>query len=216
MCGRFTLTTPEAALAEAFGLDDVPALAPRYNISPGQDVAVVGRRDAAHRPRLALLHWGFQRGPGAARLLVNARSESAHRLPSFRDALRRRRCLIPADGFYEWKREGERKWPYLVARRDGAPFGLAGLWQREEHPTPRATCVILTSEPNALLREVHDRMPVIVPRAAYARWLDPDLTAHDELRPLLAPFPAGELKLTRVGTWVNNVRHDDPRCLEPD
>jgi putative SOS response-associated peptidase YedK len=215
MCGRFTLTTPAAALAEAFDLDETPALAPRYNVAPGQDVAVVGRRDASHRPRLALLHWGFRRPGESAGMLVNARSETAYRLPLFRDAFRSRRCLIPADGFYEWKREGARKSPYLIARHDGAPFALAGLWQREPGPAPRSTCVILTTEPNPLLREIHDRMPVIVPRAAYARWLDPELTAPEELRPLLVPFPDDELKLTRVGTWVNNARNDDPRCLEP-
>lgn len=220
MCGRFTLTTPEDALAEAFGLEQIPPLQPRYNVAPGQDIAVVGRRDAAHAPRLALLRWGFRRaarpGAPAGGILVNARSESAHRLPAFRDALRQRRCLVPADGFYEWRRDDSgKKQPHLVTRRDGAPFGLAALWRREQGETPHTTCIILTTEPNALMREIHDRMPVIVSRADYARWLDPERNAPDDLRPLLRPFPAEELRAVRVGTWVNDARHDDPRCLEP-
>lgn len=211
MCGRFTLTAPEAALAEAFDLDELPSLAPRYNIAPGQDVAVVGRRDAAHRPRLALLHWGFRRSTDKPALVINARSETARGLPLFRDALRRGRCLIPADGFYEWRREGARKQPLLVRRPDGAPFALAGLWRQEQRPA----CVILTTRPNALLRDVHDRMPVILPRAAYARWLDPEITSPDALRDLLVPCPDDALRLTCLGPWVNDARHDDPRCLEP-
>jgi putative SOS response-associated peptidase YedK len=210
MCGRFSLTTPADALAEAFGLEEVPALETRWNIAPGQDVAVIGRRDTAHPPRLARLRWGFARDGGG--LLINARSEGAERTPAFRDALRTRRCLLPADGFYEWKREGAAKQAFLARRRDGAPFALGGLWRPGQGPEQQPTCVILTVEPNELLRQVHERMPLIVPPAAWATWLDPAPASAASLRPLLRPYPADELHLTRVGPWVNDARHDDPRC----
>lgn len=217
MCGRFSLTTPADALAEAFGLDETPALETRWNIAPGQDVAVVGRRDAAHPARLARLRWGFPRGgEGAAPagLLINARSETAARVPAFREALRLRRCLLPADGFYEWQKLGAKKQPWLARRRDGAPFALGGLWQPGRGPERPAACVVLTTEPNELLREIHERMPLILPRGAWARWLDPEAASPDDVQALLRPFPADELTLTRVGTWVNDARHDDPACWD--
>ncbi len=213
MCGRFSLTTPDAALAEAFGLDDVPALETRWNVAPGQDVAVIGRRDAAHPARLAKLRWGLRRTDGAG-LLINARSESAHRLPTFREALRSRRCLIPADGFYEWRREGAAKQAHLARRVDGQPFAFGGLWQPRSAPDTPAACIILTTQPNELLREVHQRMPLILPREAYATWLDPALASIDALRAWLRPFTADALHLVRVGPWVNDARHDDARCWD--
>lgn len=217
MCGRFSLTTPEEALAEAFGLADVPALETRWNIAPGQDVAVVGRRDAAHPARLALLRWGFPRldpSGRAAGLLINARAESAQRLPAFRDALRLRRCLIPADGFYEWRREGAHKQAYLTQRVDRQPFAFGGLWRPRGAPDDPACCVVLTTPPNELLATVHERMPLILPPEACAAWLDPAANLAD-VSAWLRPFPAEALRLTRVGPWVNDARHDDARCFEP-
>ena len=216
MCGRFTLTTPGEVLAEAFGLDEPPTLAPRYNIAPTQPVAAV-RREADGRRRLVLLGWGLvppiPRESG--RPLINARAETAASLPSFRDAFRARRCLVPADGFYEWKAGGPRKQPFHVRLSDGRPFAFAGLWEpraRGPEGNTAGSCALLTTEPNALMRDIHDRMPVILPPEGYARWLDPALRPAD-LAPLLRPYHAGAMEARAVGAFVNNARNEGPECV---
>lgn len=214
MCGRFTLTAPGDVVAEAFGLDETPALAPRYNAAPGTPVAALRARAGAPR-RLEQLTWGWGGGPaegGAASLLINARSETAARKPAFREALLGRRCLVPADGFYEWRRAGQRREPFHIRRPDGRPFGLAALW------TPRSggdAVVVLTTAPNAVVAAIHDRMPVILPPAAFAAWLDPGLREAAALEALLLPAPEGSLIALAVGPFVNDARNDGPRCLEP-
>jgi len=218
MCGRFSLATPEEILAEFFGLMEIPALTARYNIAPGQSVAAVGRRTAGTPPRLASLHWGFEAPPGPRRrsgLLINARSETVHRLPAFAESFRTRRCLIPADGFFEWKAEGGTKTPYHVRRRDGGLFALAGLWQTMPQRHAAGACVILTTRPNSLLAPLHDRMPVILSPRDFDRWLDPETRATEALRPLLRPSSAEEWSAVRVGRAVNNARHDGPDCILP-
>lgn len=213
MCGRFTFTTPAELVAEAFGLDSLPQLAPRYNIAPTQDVAVV--RPEGTRRQLAFLRWGFltDKTP-AGPPLINVRSESLAARARFRDALARRRCLIPSDGFYEWRRMGRAREPFHIHRRDGSPLAFAGLWSPGVSGGGKDSCVILTTEANPTVMPVHSRMPVIVSPADYALWLDPAVLSEDPLQGLLKPS-AADLVTTSVGPWVNNVRNDDPSCLRP-
>jgi len=223
MCGRFTLTTPGELVAEAFGLDEAPELAPRYNIAPTQPIASVRRASRSQAPRMAVVRWGlipswsldpWRRGP-----LINARAESAALKSSFREAFERRRCLIPADGFYEWKRvPGTRaKQPFVIRMRDGRPFAFAGLWEppAPAQPQPAETCTIVTTDPNELLRPIHDRMPVILPPDAYQRWIDPDPARAAELLALLRPYPAGAMTCWPVGRAVNDAKRDGPECAAP-
>lgn len=220
MCGRFVQTASGDEIAGAFGLDEAPQLAPRYNIAPTQPVAVVGVRPATGRRGLTQLAWGLvPRGAlGKERGFINARSESAGERPSFAEAFARRRCLIPATGFYEWQKlDARRRQPWLFRLAASGPFAFAGLWEPAAAAIPGAmpTCTILTTEPNGLTRPVHDRMPVILAPADYERWLDPELVIAAEVRPLLRPFPAEAMTAFPVGRRVNNPAFDDPTCLEP-
>ena len=221
MCGRYSLSTPGDIVAELFGLTDLPDLVPRWNIAPTQQSAVV-RADEGGARRLDLLRWGLV--PGWAKdaaigaRMINARSETAAEKPSFRTALRRRRCLVLADGFYEWQRTPDGKVPTRVQRRDGAPFALAGLWERWTRgpgPEPLETFTILTTAPNALLRPIHDRMPVILGRQDHALWLDSSVTEPAAVRELLAPCPPNDFEAFAVSRHVNSPRHDDPDCAAP-
>lgn len=214
MCGRFTLTASGEELAEAFDLDAPPSLAPRYNIAPSQDVvAVVGEPDG--RRRLRIVRWGFvPQGGVTGRPVINARAETAWRRPMFSTAFARRRCLLPADGFYEWQAVpgSPRKQPHHIHLTGGGLFALAGIWE----PTAegRGTCAILTTEPTAALREIHDRIPVIIARESYATWLDPT-RARAALLPLLGPYAETALEAVAVGTAVNDARAEGPVCIRP-
>lgn len=220
MCGRFNQTASGDEIAEAFGLDEAPQVAPRYNIAPTQPVAVVGVQPATGRRGLAQLTWGLvPRGAlGKERGFINARSESAWERPSFAEAFARRRCLIPATGFYEWQKlDAKRRQPWLLRLIAPGPFAFAGLWEPAATAVPGAapTCTILTTEPNDVTRPVHDRMPVILAPEDYARWLDPAIVIAAEVRPLLRPFPALAMTAFPVSARVNNPANDDPACLEP-
>jgi len=234
MCGRFTLATPAAEWAALFGLDRVPDLEPRYNIAPTQDVAVVRSTAPAQGGEAApeaepavptrelvelrwglVPHWAREFDP-VGRALINARSETAAEKPSFRDSFRFRRCLVVADGFYEWKPEGRRKQPYWIHREDGRAFAFAGLWDRwagGDGP-PVESCTILTTEANEALRPLHDRMPVILEPGSYGIWLEPDAPMW-ELEPLLVPLTPDLLAFHPVSTHVNHVGNDDPACIDP-
>ena len=221
MCGRFLLTTPAPGVADLFGLDEAPALSPRYNIAPGQPVAVVRIAEDGDRRECVSLRWGlvpsWAADPGGAGRLINARAETAAQKPSFRAPFRRRRCLVPADGFYEWRPAGRRKQPFAFRLRGGGPFALAGLWDRWLGPggTVLETATILTTAANDVVRPVHDRMPVLLRPEDHAAWLDPGRQHAEELLPLLAPFPAELMTAAAVGAWVSDARHEGPRCLEP-
>lgn len=223
MCGRFTLRTPVEEIAEIFGVEDVGGLdlPPRYNIAPTQPVAVVRRSGEDGRRKLALLRWGLLPGwvkdPADWPTLINARAETLHRRPAFEDALRFRRCLVPADGFFEWKREGGGKQPYYVRAADGAPLAFAGLWERwtGEDGEPVESCTIVTTGANELVRPLHDRMPLILGPDARERWLDPELRRRRELEPLLRSSPAEGLVAYPVSREVNRPEVDDPACIEP-
>ncbi len=219
MCGRFNQTASGEEVAEAFGLDEAEALAPRYNICPTQKVAVVAVQPQTGRRGLAQLVWGLvpHSALGKERGFINARSESAWERPAFAEAFAERRCLVPATGFYEWQKLDERRrQPWLIKLAAPGPFAFAGLWEPAAAlPGAMPTFTILTTEPNAVAGQVHDRMPVILDAADYARWLDPGVTVAAELRPLLRPFPAAAMTAFPVGTRVNSPAHDDPACLEP-
>jgi putative SOS response-associated peptidase YedK len=221
MCGRFRLARKKEILEAEFGdgvaLDHAtdelaPPYVPRYNIAPGQDVVAV-RQDAERR--MTLLRWGLI--PSWANLagfkMINARAETAAAKPSFRELLHSRRCLIPADGFYEWKRDGKEKLPFCFTLADESVFALAGLWERSQSPQGIVeSCTILTTQPNELMRGVHDRMPVILPRDAYGMWLDPGFTRIPELEVVLKAYPAEAMRRYRVSQRVNDVKNEDAAC----
>ncbi len=220
MCGRYTLTSPIEVLAEEFGISGpLPELSPSYNVAPGQGVATVMEEDDGSR-RLEVLKWGFvpswAKDPAGGDRMINARSETAAEKPSFRKAMRERRCLILADGFYEWKKTGGGKQPFHIKMEDGRPFAFAGLWESwgRDGETIRS-CTILTTGANDLVREVHDRMPVILPRDAYAPWLDPGTRDPEPLLSLLVPFPPEAMTAYPVSRAVNSPSNDGPYCVEP-
>ena len=221
MCGRFTLFEADKILSREFGVSGISPLSPRYNIAPSQPVAAVRAAPAGTGRELALLRWGlipsWSKDPAIGNRLINARAETAREKPSFRNAFRRHRCLIPASGFYEWLRWERGKQPYFVRMRDGRPFAFAGLWDRWESPDEGAieTCTILTTAANAVLAPIHDRMPVILPPGEYDRWLDPALQDPDSLTPLLVPFPPEEMLAFPVSPRVNAPSTDDEGCIAP-
>jgi putative SOS response-associated peptidase YedK len=219
VCGRFTLTLPPDLLAEAFDLDDVPPLEARYNIAPTQPVAVVRKLRPGGPRQLDLLRWGLTRAAtqGARRggPVINLRSESVATRSAFRDAFRRRRCLVPADGFYEWAPGRGGRQAFHISRKDGRPLGLAALWEPAVAGGAPASCVILTTDPNELIRPIHDRMPVIVDSADYERWLAPEAADSAAIAGLLVPYPAEALAARAVGPTVNNAQNEVPACLDP-
>jgi putative SOS response-associated peptidase YedK len=221
MCGRFTLFEADKVLSKEFGVSGIPPLSPRYNIAPSQAVAAVRAAFAGADREIALLRWGlipsWSKDPAIGSRLINARAETAGEKPSFRNAFRQRRCLIPSSGFYEWQRQERGKQPCFVRMRDGRPFAFAGLWDRWESPDMVVieTCTILTTAANAVLAPIHDRMPVILPPAEYARWLDPALRDPDSLSSLLVPFPPDEMMAFPVSPRVNVPTVDDERCISP-
>jgi len=216
MCGRFARTSSREVIAAQFGVTRFVNvdLRPRYNIAPTQPVEAIVR-DGTEK-RLGPMRWGFAssspKDPKAAP--INARAETVATIPLFRDAFRRRRCLVVADGFYEWRREDSRKTPYFIRLRSGRPFGFAGIWTfgRTADGARAPTCAIMTCPPNARIAEIHDRMPVILPAAVHDRWLDPS-AEQPELRQLLTPLPDDEMEAYEVSTAVNSARHDSPECV---
>ena len=221
MCGRYTLTATNEELAEVFGLLDVPALGPRYNIAPTQHVPVVRVLERSPQRLLHLLRWGliphWAEDPSMGSRMINARCETVDTKPAFREAFRQRRCLPLSDGFFEWKRLGSRKQPYYIRRGDGQPFAFAGLWERWQGPDdiPVDSYTILTTKPNDLVRPLHDRMPVILCPEDYDLWLDPKEQDAKRLKAFLRPCASAELVADPVGTRVNNPANDDPACVVP-
>jgi putative SOS response-associated peptidase YedK len=221
MCGRYTLSAPAELVAELFELAEAPALAPRYNIAPGQDAPIV--RAAAPGRRLEMARWGlvpaWARDPAVGSKSINARAESVAEKPSFRDSFAERRCLVPADGFYEWRAEGgRRKTPYHLRPAAGGLIAFAGLWDvwRAGAGDPALeTFAIVTTDASEDLRDLHDRMPVVLPPASWTAWLAAD-TAPGDLQRLLRPAPARFFVPRPVSTRVNSVDNDDAACLAPD
>lgn len=219
MCGRYLLTSSPKQIAEVFDAALAPGLAdlePRYNIAPTMPAPVVRMADT--RRVIELMRWGliphWSREPTTRYPTFNARSEDAARKPTYRGPMRYRRCLVPVDGFYEWrKRDRGPKQPHVARMADESPFALAGLWDCWQDELQSFT--VLTTEANTLLSKIHDRMPVILDRADYARWLDPGIQDPRAVAELLKPRPFEGLTLTAVSPYVNNTRNEGPRCIKP-
>lgn len=221
MCGRFLLTAPGRIVAELFQLNHEPLLEPRFNIAPSQPVAVVRIKAESGARELDMIRWGlipfWAKDPRIGHKMINARSETVAQKPAFRAAFNQRRCLIAADGFYEWKRHGRGKLPYLIRMKDESPFAFAGLWEHWRSPDDRVleSCTILTTYPNPLLKPLHERMPVILAAGDYDLWLDTSVKAADKLNPLLRPYPDDEMTAFPVSPAVNKPSHDSPDCILP-
>jgi putative SOS response-associated peptidase YedK len=221
MCGRFTLTVTPEAVMELFQLTSAPPLQPRYNIAPSQPVAAVRAAPDGSGRELMLVRWGliphWAKDPAIGAKMINARAETVAEKPSFRTAFRRRRCLVPADGYYEWRKEGGQKQPYYIRMAGGGPFALAGLWEHWEGADGSVieSCAILTTDSNEVVRPIHHRMPVILPASTYQTWLDPSLQGGEAVQALLALHPGDDLSAFPVSTHVNRPTNDDERCVAP-
>ncbi len=220
MCGRFSLTLSPKDIWDYFLLREEFNLAQRYNIAPSQEVAAV-RLEEGHR-RLTYLHWGLIPSWADDRKIgyrtINARSETAHKIPSFRAAFRSRRCLIPASGFYEWEKKQGTKQPYFIYRKDGNPMALAGLWEHWEDKEGKEvieSCTILTTEATDPVARLHDRMPVILEPDVFGFWLDPKEQSVGRLRELLKPAAPEVLSMHAVSKYVNKAGNEGKKCIEP-
>jgi len=218
MCGRFTRTAEIPEIAAEFGVREVASdIGPSYNIAPTQEVAVVINEG---EKQLVQVRWGlvpeWADDPKIGNRLINARAETLAEKPSFRNAFRKRRCLVVADGFYEWKRSGEIKKPVYIKLKSGRPFGFAGLYETWTSPDGEevTTCTIITTEPNELMKPIHNRMPVIVPKDKEDIWLHPD-SYEEELTELLKPYPADLMEAYEVSRMVNSPSNNSPECLNP-
>lgn len=221
MCGRYSQSHSSEAIAAAFQLVGVPSVSPRYNIAPTQSVATVLQTAEQPDRQFRWLHWGlipsWAKDRTIASRLINARSETVTEKPSFRTAFKRRRCLILADGFYEWQRLEHQKQPFYFHLEDHQPFAFAGLWEHWQSPTGDEiqSCTILTTQANEVLKPLHDRMPVILSAEDYETWLDPDLQKSEHLQPLLVPYPEAAMVAYPVTNQVNRPANDTAECIQP-
>jgi putative SOS response-associated peptidase YedK len=220
MCGRYVITSPPAAIRAMFGYPEQPNFPARYNVAPTQPIPIVRMADG--KRQFALMRWGlipaWVKDPKTFSLLINARGESVIDKPAFRAAMRRRRCLIPADGFYEWKESGGRKQPYFVRlRKAGTPFAFAGLWETWTGPNGEEmdTAAIVTTKASRTLAAIHDRMPVILPPDAFDLWLNCAHVDATTAAALLLPAREDLLEAYPISPAVNRVANDDARLLEP-
>ncbi|MEW6237919.1 MAG: SOS response-associated peptidase [Candidatus Omnitrophota bacterium] len=220
MCGRFSLISPEEILARLFKLNDVPPIAPRYNIAPSQAVPGVIFSAGKKENQLAFFRWGlipaWTKDATRCAKSINACSETVFEKAAFRVPILRRRCLIPADGFFEWKKTKGEKQPYFIRLKGEQTFAFAGIWERWQG-TPEApveSCAILTTAANNLIQPLHERMPVILPPEDYGAWLDPENQKAENIQPMFRPYPANAMEALAVGDWVNSAAHDGPRCIE--
>ena len=219
MCGRFTLRTPAKEIARLFDVT-VPDMQPRYNIAPSQPVATVRRAPGGEKREVAMLRWGlvpfWADEPTIGYRMINARAETVAKKPAFRKAFARRRCLIVADGFYEWQKTNGGKQPFLFHMKDDCPFAFAGLWEHWKGEGDEIeSCSIIVTQANAVLEPIHNRMPVILKPADYDTWLDPTCEDADSLQELLKPFSSSELEGYPVSRVVNNPKNDVEECVEP-
>ena len=226
MCGRFTLTTNMDEIQSRFDFDARELVfRPRYNVAPTQDVVAVLRdEDNPEHNRAELMRWGlipfWAKDPKIGARMINARAETVAEKPAFRNALKKRRCLVLADGFYEWKKEEKGKTPMYIGIKSGdsnawTPFAMAGLYETWKSPEDELvrSCTIITTTPNTLMETIHNRMPVILPRHTEATWLDPQLEDQEALTSLLTPYPADEMEAYVVSTLVNTAKNDFPECI---
>jgi putative SOS response-associated peptidase YedK len=223
MCGRYRISKRKQLIAESFDVswDELTEWNPRYNIAPTQPVPVIRQHPKEPRRDLSMMRWGlipsWSKDLSGGAKLINARAETASKLPAFRDPMKFRRCLIPADGFYEWKKSADTKQPFCFGVREGELFALAGLWDGWKDPSGQwiRSCSILTTTPNTVTSVVHDRMPVILSKDDYDLWLDPGMNDTEGLSDLLKPFDAGLMRSYPVSERVNQVQNDDEECGQP-
>jgi putative SOS response-associated peptidase YedK len=220
MCGRFGLFSPLEVLQERFyfELKQEVEWKPRYNVAPSQPVLAVVQADGQRRG--VFFRWGlvpfWAKDPKIGYKMINARAETIAEKPSYRHLIRRKRCLILADGFYEWKKTEKGKQPYLIRLKDGEPFAFAGLWDRwEKEGQEIDSCTLITTVPNELMKPIHDRMPVILPQEAEEIWLDPRMEDTDYLQSILVPYPAEKMQALPVSSLVNSPANDVPECIKP-
>jgi putative SOS response-associated peptidase YedK len=220
VCGRFAFYSPHESVVRLFPVQDVPPMLARYNIAPTQFVATVRQLDG-ETPQVAFLRWGlipfWSKDKAIGNRLINARGETVHEKPAFRAAFRKRRCLVLADGFYEWRVTDAGKEPHYIYLRSEEPFAMAGLWESWDDGVgdkPLQTCTIVTTGPNEMMQTLHRRMPVILHARDYAAWLDPQHPEPADLRSLLVPFESKAMAHRRVGRAVNNPRNDEPSLVE--
>ena len=217
MCGRFTLSQPTDAIASAFNIAQIPPLEPRYNIAPTQLIPSILSASGGEK-QLQMLRWGlipsWAKDDKISAKLINARAETVSEKPSFKAAFKRRRCLIVADGFYEWQRQEKQKQPYYFRLQNAQLFAFAGLWEQWKSPDEDIinSCTILTTEANDLLRPIHDRMPVILESKDYGLWLDSE-AQQPQLQQLLRPYQADLMTSYTVSTKVNNPKNNTPECI---
>jgi putative SOS response-associated peptidase YedK len=222
MCGRFTLHTRAEQIGEAFHLAGLPAreLSPRYNIVPAQDIAII--RSAERGREMVMARWGLI--PGWSKeskskyATINARIESVAEKPTYRTPFRRQRCLIPADGFYEWKQDAGNKIPHHIRMKDGKVFAFAGLWDHwegEGESEHIESCTIIVMPANAVMKPIHERMPAIIAAKDYDAWLDPGVTDKQDIMQYLDSAPSSDLTAYPVSTRVNSAKNNDARCIEP-
>lgn len=220
MCGRFARTSSVETFAKRFHAHAIDALAPAYNIAPTQNLLLARSAPDGGR-ELVTLHWGlvphWSKGPDPKYSMINARADSVASKPAYRDAFKRHRCLIAADGFFEWKKTGTTKQPYFVRLRGGQPFAFAGLWDHweAEGQAPIDSCTVITCDANPLVGAIHDRMPVILPPRLYDTWMDPGQKDTRTLAALLKPYPDTLMEAYPVGLGVNSPRNDSAALLDP-
>jgi putative SOS response-associated peptidase YedK len=220
MCGRFARTSSVETFAKLFDASAIDDLAPTYNIAPTHELLLARSAPDGHR-ELVTLHWGlvphWSQGPDPKYAMINARADSVATKPAYRDAFKRRRCLIAADGFFEWKQTGKTKQPYFVRLRGGQPFAFAGLWDRwaAAGQVPIDSCTIITCNANPLVAEIHERMPVILPPRLYDAWMNPDQKSTNALTALLKPYPDLLMEAYPVGLAVNSPKNDSAGLVRP-
>lgn len=221
MCGRYAFFSPSEAVKRIFALDDFPELEPRYNIAPTQSVPAVRAGEEGKR-RFVMLHWGlvprWAKERAIGNRMINARAESVAEKPSFRDAFRRRRCLVLADGWYEWQAAAGGKQPWYIRRTDARPFAFAGLWERWKDPADGAmleSCAIVTTDASDSIRRIHERMPVVLADEDWDRWLDPACTDAGKLQELLRPYDPKALEAWPVSRQVNAPKNQGPELIAP-
>lgn len=220
MCGRFVQYSNTEVYASAFAAETLFDARPRYNLAPTQAVLAVRTGESGVR-ELVPLRWGlvpsWSKGPDNRYSMINARAETVDTKPAYRNAFKRRRCLIPSEGFYEWKADKGKKTPFLIRREDGEPFGMAGLWEtwHDKDGTAMESCTILVTDANTLVRQLHDRMPVVLSREDFDAWLDPETKDLARLKALLQPAQPAPWTLVEVSRKVNSAKNDSPDLLEP-
>jgi putative SOS response-associated peptidase YedK len=221
MCGRFTLHSRLNLLLQQFALEAGPEWAPRYNIAPTQQTLVVRVSPDSGERELVPLRWGlipfWATDKSIGNRLINARAETVRNKPAFRAAFKQRRCLVPADGYFEWQATSQGKQPFYVHRGDGRVLAMAGLWESWHTGQPDAleTFCVITTDASPWTASVHDRMPVLLDEDEYAAWLDPEFADSTVLEGMLRPYDRDELQLDPISTRINNPRNDDAACLTP-